>query len=121
MRSFESAVAYAPNQVFIGNLTPDELAGIERPWYCRPLPTASAGGPFGRIYDQSAFYQLLSDADDFGLMHAEGEGGLPLSSGGQAAGWIETQLPLDPEIVRCSIATWLAATLTLRTATASPR
>ena len=35
--------------------------------------------------------------------------------------WIETQLPLDPEIVRFSMATWLAATLKLRTVTASPR
>lgn len=32
IRSFEQAVAYWPNQVYIGNKTPDELAAVAQPW-----------------------------------------------------------------------------------------
>ena len=33
LRSFSAAVAYAPHQVYIGNITPNELSGLPRPWY----------------------------------------------------------------------------------------
>ena len=33
LRSFEAAVEYPPNQVFIGNMAPDRLNDIEQPWY----------------------------------------------------------------------------------------
>jgi glycine/sarcosine/betaine reductase complex component C subunit beta len=95
LRSFEQAVAYPPNQVFIGHLTPDELAAIDRPWYCRPLTGAEPVGPFGGIYDQGALYRLLADADMFGLVHFEGEGGLPLFDGSRSIGWIEAGHPED--------------------------
>ncbi len=36
LRSFEDAVAYPPNQVYIGNLRPRDLNGIPRPWYEHP-------------------------------------------------------------------------------------
>ncbi len=32
IRSFEQAVAYWPNQVYIGNKTPDDLAAVPQPW-----------------------------------------------------------------------------------------
>ena len=31
LRGFEEVVAYAPNQTYIGNLTPEELADMPRP------------------------------------------------------------------------------------------
>ena len=98
LRPFEAALAYAPHQVFVGNLTPDELGAIERPWHARPLPTPRAEGPFGRVYDQAAFYRQLADADNFGLVHLEGEGcelGLPLLVGNRAVGWVEAGHPED--------------------------
>ena len=98
LRDFDAALAYAPNQVFVGNLTPGDLAGIERPWHARPLANAKAEGPFGRIYDQVAFYQRLAEADVFGLVHLEGEGGergLPLFDGPRAIGWVEAGHPED--------------------------
>ena len=36
LRSFEEALGYPPHQVFLGNLRPDELWGIERPWWSHP-------------------------------------------------------------------------------------
>jgi betaine reductase len=98
LRGFEAALAYPPNQVFVGNLTPDELAGIERPWHARPVAKAPAEGPFGRIHDQAAFYQRLAEADVFGLVHLAGEGGeqgLPLFDGQRAIGWVEAGHPED--------------------------
>lgn len=33
LRSFKEAVEYWPNQTYIGNVHPDELAQVEFPWY----------------------------------------------------------------------------------------
>ena len=33
LRSYEEAVSYWPNQTYIGNVHPDELAEVEFPWY----------------------------------------------------------------------------------------
>ena len=33
LRSYEDVVAYWPNQTYIGNVHPDELAEVEFPWY----------------------------------------------------------------------------------------
>ena len=33
LRSYEDAVNYWPNQVYIGNATPDELSQVEFPYY----------------------------------------------------------------------------------------
>jgi len=33
LRSFDSVVRYPPNQAFIGNLFPEDLSNIPRPWY----------------------------------------------------------------------------------------
>jgi len=68
LRSWEEAVAYPPNQVFIGNLTPDDLAAIPRPWIAHPIEDASTTGRFGRIIDQAALYGLMKLCDDFDLM-----------------------------------------------------
>lgn len=42
IRSFEDVLSYYPNQVYIGNVTPDELAEVPQPsWlpaHIRPLP-----------------------------------------------------------------------------------
>ncbi len=33
IRSFSDCVSYAPNQCYIGNVSPEELREIDRPWY----------------------------------------------------------------------------------------
>lgn len=68
LRSYQDAVAYAPNQAFIGNLQPEELNSLHRPWYEAPLEGAQPDGPFGSIMPQHIFYGFLKVADDFSLM-----------------------------------------------------
>lgn len=68
LRPWREVVSYPPNQVFIGNLSPDELAAIPRPWYEHLVDGASSKGPFGRIIDQAALYGLMKLSDDFDLM-----------------------------------------------------
>lgn len=62
LRSFDDAVRYPPNQTYIGNLTPDELAAIPQPWYAAQAG-APAVGPFGEIVSQDLFYALLERAN----------------------------------------------------------
>ncbi len=48
LENFEQAVAYPPNQVFIGNLDPDELLHMPSPWYKNPILTPPDGEPSGK-------------------------------------------------------------------------
>jgi betaine reductase len=62
LRSYNKAVCYPPNQTFIGNLSPEQLKNIPRPWFAGETPCSSAG-KFGEILDQTTFYGLLKAAD----------------------------------------------------------
>jgi hypothetical protein len=73
LRNYEAAVGYAPNQVYIGNLTPNELGGIPKPWYKKPTEGAAARGRFGDIVAQASFYSMLGAADYFDLLTLEQE------------------------------------------------
>jgi hypothetical protein len=70
IRSYEQAVSYAPNQAFIGNLLPDELAKIERPWF-KQTKEYSRQGTFGEIMPEDEFYGLMKLSDAFDLVHLE--------------------------------------------------
>jgi len=65
LRGFEAAVAYPPNQTFIGNLSPEELAALPRPWHSGVVGAGpcSASGRFGEILPQDVFYAILKQAD----------------------------------------------------------
>ncbi len=70
--TFEQAVAYPPNQVFIGNLDPDDLLNnVPSPWYKNPIPNASRRGPFGEIMSETEFYGMLKICDEFQLLQLE--------------------------------------------------
>ena len=68
LRSFEDSVAYPPNQVFIGNRTPESLWDIPEPWWRYRDASANPRGPFGQIVSEDAFWGLLRMSDDFGLV-----------------------------------------------------
>jgi betaine reductase len=68
LRSWDDVVAYPPNQVFIGNLTPDDLGAIPRPWFEHPVAAPNPEGPFGRLITQAALYGLMKLSDDFDLL-----------------------------------------------------
>ncbi|HEU0167674.1 MAG TPA: DUF5940 domain-containing protein, partial [Chloroflexota bacterium] len=99
LRPFEAALAYPPNQVFVGNLEPDALNDIERPWHQQLLDDANANGRFGRILDQAAFYQQLREADAFELVRwgtsDPPEDALALFDGGRPVGHVVHGYPGD--------------------------
>jgi hypothetical protein len=71
LRNFSAAVAYAPHQVYIGNITPNELSGLQRPWYEKLIEGAMPQGRFGDLVDQSRFYRMLAATDQFELVTLE--------------------------------------------------
>jgi betaine reductase len=100
LRSFASAVAYPPNQAFIGNLAPEALDHIERPRFRQPMESARAEGQFGGILDQASFYARLAEADAFDLVHLDGSlepppGSAPLFDGERRVGWVNAGHPED--------------------------
>lgn len=68
IRSFADCLAYGPNQVFIGNLLPDELTEISEPWYQHPLQKASRFGQQGEIMPEEEFLGLVKLYDSFDLV-----------------------------------------------------
>ncbi len=71
LRTFDQAVAYPPNQVFIGNLDPDDLARIPSPWYQNPVTDASRWGPFGEIMPEEEFYGIMKICDEFDILQLD--------------------------------------------------
>lgn len=85
LRTFDEVVGYPPNQVFIGNLPPENLGEIQAPWYENPLSGASPVSAFGEILSQDSFYSLLEAADQFGLIMLDKERPVPGAVGSEAA------------------------------------
>jgi len=72
LRSFDRAVTYPPNQVFIGNLDPDDLLHtIPSPWYQNPIRGSSRWGAFGEIMPEQEFYGVMKMCDEFQLVLIE--------------------------------------------------
>lgn len=71
LRSFEDAVAYIPNQVYIGNRTSQELGQVEFPWYDKKDENATREGKFGDIMPEDEFYGLMQISDVFDLVLLE--------------------------------------------------
>lgn len=71
LRSFEEVIKYAPNQVFIGNMSPDDLTKVPKPWTQHAHEKASRYGKFGQIMPQEEFIGMLKLADVFDLVKIE--------------------------------------------------
>ncbi len=71
-RSFADAVAYPPHQVMLGNLPPEALSQIERPWHLHPMPNALPEGPGGRFIDEATFYAWMARGDCARLLRFNG-------------------------------------------------
>jgi hypothetical protein len=69
LRSFDDAAAYPPNQVFLGNLHPEDLAAWATPWWKHPVQGASPMGKYGELVDQQTFYGFMKAADVFDLVY----------------------------------------------------
>ena len=88
-RPYEEALRYPPHQVLLGNLRPEELADLERPWWRHPV-AARAEGPYGTFVDEQELYRRMQASDAFGLFRLDGkpaaDGGLTIAQGGRVAG-----------------------------------
>jgi betaine reductase len=68
LRDWDAACAYAPNQVFIGNVDVDDLAARPVPWHRNPVAGAERFGPDGEIMPEEEFLGLLAACDGFDLL-----------------------------------------------------
>ncbi len=68
LQSFQEAVQYPPNQTYIGNLSPDELSDIEKPWYHNRLDNGQRHSQWGEIMPEDEFYGLIQACDAFDLV-----------------------------------------------------
>ncbi|MBE0451318.1 MAG: ketoacyl-ACP synthase III family protein [Clostridia bacterium] len=67
LRSYDEVVNYAPNQVFIGNRTPESLNDLAMPWYTQPVK-GDRYGKFGEIMPQDEFICMMKISDVFDLV-----------------------------------------------------
>ncbi|MCC6173870.1 MAG: glycine reductase [Chloroflexi bacterium] len=73
LRSYEAALAYPPNQVFLGLLRPEDLRAIQRPWWQHASPAAPTRWmPHGELLPEEDLYGLLKLVDRFDLIWLEG-------------------------------------------------
>ena len=125
-RTYDEAVRYPPNQVFIGNLRPDALWDSPQPWFDNPVDEAKAEGPHGEIWGEADFYCLMKACDDhdilwlsdafvsrareqFSAREVVGTSDLERLGSGKALANIETEIAtgaalpisLDGEVVGC--------------------
>jgi glycine/sarcosine/betaine reductase complex component C subunit beta len=101
LRTFEEALGYPPHQVFLGNLRPEALWEIERPWW-RHSGEAKREGPFGVFIDEEELYRRLEAADQFQLLRLDGreaaDGSLPVYRNGDRAGAMLRAHDLDESL-----------------------
>jgi betaine reductase len=103
LRSYEQALAYPPHQVFIGNLRPELLWGLPRPWWSPNGGGGTRGGPFGEVMPQSEYYALLAELDQFQLLRLgsepeEEKGEIALYDGGEVVGAFAPAHELDESL-----------------------
>lgn len=73
LRSYEECVNYWPNQVYIGNAHPDELAKVEFPYYDKVKEGAERFGKYGEIMPENEFLLLVQTCDMFEVVKLDKE------------------------------------------------
>ena len=68
LRSYDEAVNYLPNQVYIGNKKPADLKLATQPWVGQDVEGHSRYGKFGEIMPQDEFIGLIKMVDAFDLV-----------------------------------------------------
>ena len=71
LRTFDQVLSYWPNQVYIGNKTPDQLKEVEEPWFDKECEVADRYGKFGQMMPEDEFYLLMQVSDVFDLVDLE--------------------------------------------------
>lgn len=67
IRTYDQVVNYAPNQVYIGNMDPEELRNIPEPW-CNTEVEGKRFGKFGEIMPEDEYIAMMKISDAFDLV-----------------------------------------------------
>jgi glycine/sarcosine/betaine reductase complex component C subunit beta len=101
LRTYEDALSYPPHQALLGNLRPDSLWQVERPWW-RHGAEGRADGPYGVFVDEPELYRRMQEADAFGLLRLDGrpatDGGLTIARGEHIVGTMLRAHELDESL-----------------------
>ncbi|MBF0715536.1 glycine/sarcosine/betaine reductase complex component C subunit beta [Gemelliphila palaticanis] len=73
IRTYEEVVNYLPNQVYIGNMKPEELNKYPMPWYDVKDYNGTREGKFGQIVPQDEFIAIIQMCDAFDLVRLSEE------------------------------------------------
>jgi betaine reductase len=79
LRPYDDAVGYAPNQAYLGNLEPESLRALPRPWFAAPDRAASSDGAFGDFVSEVELLVLLKLCDRARLVQLATD---PIADGG---------------------------------------
>lgn len=71
LRDWNTVLGYWPNQVYIGNKTPDDLAEIPQPWTDKTCDVTDRYGKYGQMMPQEEFLLLMQAVDVFSLVKLE--------------------------------------------------
>jgi betaine reductase len=101
LRAYDDVLGYAPHQVLIGNLRPEALWDVERPWWAHPVEPRREG-PYGVVVDQTELYRRMQETDSFGLFTLDGSpngsGGLQIHEAGEVVGSMAGAHDLDESL-----------------------
>ncbi|MEN6411304.1 MAG: glycine/sarcosine/betaine reductase complex component C subunit beta [Veillonellales bacterium] len=73
LRTYEEAVSYWPNQVYIGNAHPEELRNVSFPYFKGKKENAKRYGKFGEIMPENEFLLLVQACDVFDVVKLDKE------------------------------------------------
>ena len=71
LRDWNTVLGYWPNQVYIGNKIPSDLAAVPQPWYDKTCDVVDRFGPFGQMMPQEEFLMMMQACDVFSLVKLE--------------------------------------------------
>ena len=71
LRDWNTVLGYWPNQVYIGNKTPDDLVAIPQPWCDKTCDVNDRFGPYGQMMPQEEFLLMMQAVDVFSLVKLE--------------------------------------------------
>ena len=71
LRDWKTVLEYWPNQVYIGNKTPDDLAAVPQPWFDKTCDVNDRYGKYGQMMPQEEFLLMMQAVDVFSLVKLE--------------------------------------------------
>jgi len=94
LRPYDDAVGYGPNQAYIGNLEPEALREVPRPWFGAPDRGAPSEGAFGDLIGEAELLGLMKRCDRARLVQLD-EGILAAARKGLIGRRLATGAELD--------------------------